>query len=83
MYTIYDSAVNVYSDPFLFQTDQEAIRTFTQTVHSEDTKVGQNPEDFTLMSIGEMENSSALMNTHAPEKIVGAWELINRNEPEH
>ena len=52
MYTIYDSAAEVYMRPFMLQADGQAIRAFTDLVNNPQEPIGQHPEDYTLLFCG-------------------------------
>ena len=74
-YTIYDTATNVYSDPFMMHSDEEAKRAFIDTASDPNNQISRHPSDFMLMSCGEYENSSGLFNSWEPFKVLGAWEI--------
>ena len=52
LYAIFDTASGVYDIPMPFITDAEAVRFFKQIVSNSETKVGKNPEDFSVVRVG-------------------------------
>lgn len=64
VYTVYDSKVESYMNPFLMQTKGQAIRAFADSVNDEKTQFYKHPEDFTLFEIGEYDDASGVYSMH-------------------
>lgn len=64
VYTVYDSKVEAYMQPFLMQTKGQAIRAFSDSVNDESTQFFKHPEDFTLFEIGEYDDASGVYKMH-------------------
>lgn len=58
LYAIFDTASGVYDSPLTFTADAEAIRFFKHIVGKEDTVVGKNPEDFSLVRVAAWNDTS-------------------------
>lgn len=51
VYSIFDSKVKAYMQPFMAQTNGQALRMFEDTVRDEKTVLNKHPEDYTLFGI--------------------------------
>ena len=79
-YAIFDRATASYSQPFFLASDAAAARSFKDSANDETRNVGAHPEDYTLYRIGRYDDQTAELAAEAPEKIVGAWELIDHTD---
>ena len=59
VFTIFDSAANVYDPPLCFRADGEALRFWKSVVLNAETKIGKNPEDYSFYKIGVYDDNSA------------------------
>lgn len=59
IYSIYDSAAGAYMRPFYFQSDAQAIRTFTDIAGDAEHEVGKHPEDYSLVRLGTFDDNQA------------------------
>lgn len=75
-YMVFDSACGVYMGPLIFLTDGEAIRDFTNLARKPDTKVGSNPEHFTLYRVGEVDDAKGTLKPCDKECIATAQEVL-------
>ena len=66
VYTIHDSAPNVFNRPFYCQSDAEALRMFDDMAVDAEHPIGQHPEHYTLFRIGTYEQNTGEL---APEKV--------------
>lgn len=57
MFTVYDSKLEAYLQPFFMASKGQAIRAFTDSVNDTTTQFNKHPEDFTLFEIGEYDDS--------------------------
>lgn len=74
--SIYDSATEVYINPVMVATEQEAIRCFTETVNRGGTQLSESSEYFTLFLLGEFDDSKGIIKMYdAPKKLVSAHEV--------
>lgn len=76
LFSVYDKKVAAYAAPFLSRTSGEAIRNFTELA-SGDNLVGKYPEDYSLMCIGEFDESSGIITVPStgPAFVIGALEV--------
>lgn len=56
VFTIYDSKMEAYMNPFLMATKGQALRAFTDNVNDPQSQLNRHPEDFTLFEIGEYDD---------------------------
>ena len=76
LYAIFDSASGVYDGPFPSLADEAAIRDFTNVARNTETKVGRNPEYFTLFKVGTWnDGTSELVDINATKLINGVEAL--------
>ncbi len=80
LYAIYDTAAAYYMDPWTSQTDASAMREFENLVNKGDNQISHNPQDFTLFSLGEWTNHSAVIIPTAPVKVLTGLEAQNFKE---
>ena len=58
LYSVYDEKSEIYLPPFHGRHHNDAIRSFTQTVNSPGTPIGDHPADFNLIWIGKWEDDT-------------------------
>ena len=76
MYAIYDRCSGVYDRPFPSHGDNSAIRAFHDNAANPQGFIGKYAEDFTLFRIGTWEDDKGELVGHAPEKVIGAHEIL-------
>lgn len=59
VYSIYDSVARMYDRPMCFRNDEEAKRSFIDLVENDQTVLARHPSNFSLVSIGEFDDSDA------------------------
>ena len=75
VYSVFDNAAKAFLPPFFLPEEAMAIRTFSDCVNSDTHQFGLNPGDYTLMYLGEFEQSSGLFNSMVPEKVINGLEV--------
>lgn len=75
LFTVHDQESNTYLPPFTMKTVRDAIEGFRQVVNDEKTDYNKFPKDFKLVKLGEFNQLTAEIISHAPENIVGAIDL--------
>lgn len=58
IYSVYDSKVECFLQPFFMRSRGEAIRGFTELCNDNSTNFGKYPSDFTLFELGEYVDSN-------------------------
>ena len=76
VYTIFDTASGMFDMPLVFRADGEALRWFSNLTQNAETKVGQNPEDFTFFRIGTYDDNKGKLVGEAPECMATAMEMV-------
>lgn len=76
MYSIYDTAAEVYSDPMYFRSEGEAIRAFTQGVNNPQTQLALTPEHYQLYRVGNFNDCSGEISPEPPTHVVNAIALV-------
>jgi hypothetical protein len=63
IFSIYDSKVEAYKEPFFMQKKGEAIRAITELLHNPQHAFAKYPADFTLFELGEYDDSSGILTS--------------------
>lgn len=58
IFSVYDSKVEAYLQPFFMSTKGEAIRAFSELSNDKSTQFGKYPEDHTLFELGTFDDSN-------------------------
>lgn len=71
VYSIFDSKVNDFSNPFYMHAEGEAVRGFTEVANDPSTKIYKYAEDYTLFQLGEFDSvSGQLTSLITPKSIL-------------
>ncbi len=77
LYAIYDTAAAYYMNPWTSMTDASAMREFEIMVNKGDNQISENPQDFTLFSLGDWTNHTGVIIPTAPIKVLTGLEAQN------
>lgn len=67
VFAVYDSKVQAFASPFFMRAKGEAVRAFQEAVNDPSTSLCKYPEDFSLMELGEYDESTGqFSNCTAP-----------------
>jgi len=70
VFTIYDSKMEAYMQPFFMSQKGQAVRAFTDTVNDPTSQFNKHPEDFTLFEIGEYDDATGkFTNLQTPNSL--------------
>lgn len=64
VFAVYDSKVGRYAQPFQMLAKGAAIRMFQDLANDPNTTVCKHPHDFTLMELGEYDESTGTFTNH-------------------
>lgn len=67
VFTLHDSKVGTYSQPFFARSIGEATRIISNTVASGESHLSRNPEDFSLLRLGTFDDASARFECGDPQ----------------
>lgn len=59
IFTVFDSAAELFNTPFFFRSKGEAMRWFIDCSGDESTPVGQHPKDYSLYYLGEFDDETS------------------------
>lgn len=76
VFSIFDAASQAYARPFYEQTKALAIRSFREACNTKDSALYKYSTDFSLVLLGSFDDGGAVFETHAPERVISASELI-------
>lgn len=71
VYSVYDSKVEAFMQPFFMKTDGEALRSWMDIVNEKSSVFAKHPEDFTLMKLGEYDERSGKFSNEATPRSLG------------
>lgn len=75
--SVFDTAIKSYSPPFCVRTVDEAVRTFSQEVRSDQSRLSKSPADFVLFHLGSFEDDNAEYALFpAPARVVSGNEVV-------
>lgn len=57
VFSVYDSKVQAYMQPFFATTVGAATRSFSDACLNEESQFAKHPEDYTLFQVGEFDDS--------------------------
>lgn len=79
-YSVYDSKVGSYMQPFAMRSRGEAVRGWIDAVNDEKTQFNKHPEDFTLMELGEWDDQTGMFQNCAsgPVSVGVALEFVKK-----
>lgn len=73
--SVYDAKAEAFGKPVAVNSTGVAIRSFGEAVNDTTTEYSKFPEDFTLFSIGEYNDSTGKISSHRPKSLVLALAL--------
>lgn len=81
IYSVYDSKLEAFMQPFFMQSKGLALRAFSDTALDSNTVIGKHPSDYTLFELGEFDDASAKFVMHSTPISLGvAIEFIKSND---
>lgn len=75
VYSIFDTEVKAYMQPFFLRSKGEAIRALTSLLEDKNSNVAKYPEQFVLFEIGDYDDEKGLIISHTPESLGVAIEF--------
>lgn len=78
LYTVKDHVAKTYLPPFTLPTNRDAIDGFKMVCNDEKTNYNKFPEDYSLMALGSYDERTALFDTHEPQELIKASELLKK-----
>lgn len=82
LYSIYDVKTQVFSPPFLFHNDAQAMRELSRELNKPDSNVSRFPEDFELRDCGTWDdNLGTVKQTELPRVVCRFSEMAKMLEP--
>jgi len=81
VFTVYDSKVACYMQPFFAQTTASAIRLWSDTCNDEKSIFAKHPADYTLFELGSFdEEKGQFENLSTPLNLGTALQAISQTE---
>jgi hypothetical protein len=76
VFSVYDKAVHAFMQPFYARSKGEALRSFTEACNQEAHNFNKHSADFSLMLMGEFDDSSGIFSCTDPSRVVSAAEVL-------
>ena len=76
LYAVFDTASGVYDGPIPMQSDAVALRNFRGVVQNAEHPIAQNPEDFSLIRIGEWNDATGEVVNHTNVTLITGLEVV-------
>lgn len=76
LYAVYDSASGVYDGPVPQQSDASAMRNFRNMVGNDQSPIGRNPEDFSLVRVGRWNDATAEVKPEEKKTLITGNEAV-------
>lgn len=81
VFSIFDSKVEDYGNPFFAPTKGAAIRTFSDACADKSTMFNKHPKDYTLFYLGEFDSSNgAFVLGDAKVPLGSAFEFMDKGD---
>ena len=80
MFSIFDSAVKAYNQPFFMLTQAEALRAFTNLATDPQSNISRNPSDYHLFFLGTYDNTTGYVNQDEKVKDLGPATLYQKED---
>lgn len=77
VYSIFDSAAEVYGRPFFMPTDAMALRTFSDMAKDSNHEVGRHPEHYTLFRLGTFTDVKGALMPETPKSLANGVEFVS------
>lgn len=81
VYSVFDSAVSAYTQPFFLRSDGEAIRSFQGACNEPDSNFRKHPLDYTLFKLGTWDDAGGVLDCSPPVRLISAMEVIVKEDP--
>lgn len=76
VFSVFDTKVGAYANPFFVPTKGAAIRSFTDACGDDSLPFKKHPGDYRLFRVGEWDDASGhLLTLDRPEPVMGADEI--------
>lgn len=75
IYTVFDSAVGAHLQPFFVRSEGEALRMLRAAVNDTNTQFHANPSDYSLVYLGEFDDSTGDLDTVTRSTLVNLSSL--------
>lgn len=76
IFSIYDSAVGAYMQPFFARSTGDAVRSFQDAVNDPKTSFNAHSSDYTLFYLGTFDDDSGTFGASVAERVTSALEML-------
>ncbi len=78
VFTVQDLASETFLKPFTMKTDRDAKDGFAHVINEPETPYNKHPEDYILMSIGDFDERTGVLQVHDKKVIARAINLVSK-----
>lgn len=79
VFSVYDSAVGAFLQPFFSPSVGAALRSLTDAVNDGKHQFAMHTSDYTLFCVGSWDDASGVFECGSPERVVSCLELVIKN----
>lgn len=76
VFSVFDSAVQLYMPPFHMRTIGEAMRSFQDAVNDPKSQIGSHAGDYTLYLLAEFDDAGGVFSSGPPQRLASALEMV-------
>jgi len=76
IFSVYDSAVQAFMQPFFSPSLGSALRSLTDAVNDPKHEFSKHAADYTLFKLGSFDDADGVFSTAPPEQITSCLSLI-------
>lgn len=80
MYSIYDSKVKAYMQPFFMRTKGEVIRSLMNELQQADSNLAKHPGDYTLFEIADWDEQAGKLEPYKTHESIGIIQEFIKTE---
>jgi hypothetical protein len=80
VFSVHDSKVKCFLQPFMMPNEQTAVRAMMDCVRDKGHAFNKHPEDYNLFYLGEFDEETGLYETVAPEAKLPLISLVEQPE---
>jgi len=80
IFTVYDSKLEAYLQPFVMQSKGQALRAWIDTIQDQSTQFNKHPADFTMFEIGEWNQITGEIIKHPVKLSLGTALEMSTNQ---
>lgn len=78
--SIHDTKAEAWLNPLFFQSEAQAIRSFSDAVNDPNSEFSKHPEDYNLFVLGLFDQRTGELEASAPVHLITGVNVVNNGE---